>query len=182
MHIETRTKRLARIIFLFSASSFCAILVCLTVTHRAKVSAPPTVSSPIYTYQNPFKVTANTASAVLPEAKAGGLLTNLFSAKCLLGLLGLGTLWFASVWLSPGGGKTQKQVPRQAGSTISPKMNPLAILPVNRVQKQDTFCPPVICQATISRSVAHRKSTAPCQSRFRPIALAASQTRFGRLS
>jgi hypothetical protein len=181
MHIETQTKRPARTIFLFSASSLCGMLVSLAVTHQVKVVVPQTANFPVYTYQNPFSVADNASSAVSPGTKTGNVLTKLFSAKGLLGLSGLGALWLASTWYLQGGGKTKKRALRQVSCATSAEMNPLAILPVIRVQKQDTFCPPVPCRPATSRSLAHRKTTAPCQSRFRPITLLASQTRFGRL-
>ena len=188
MHIETQTKRLARTVFLFSATSLCTILVCVGVTHWTKASVQQTANFPVYTYQNPFNVTDNASSDVSPGAKADSILSNLLSANCLLTLSGLGALWLVSTWLSHSRGKTRKRVPRQVNYATSTKMNPLAILPVIHVQKQDTFCPSVFCRPTTPRSLAHRKTTAPCQSRFRPITLtasqtrlAASQTRFGRL-
>jgi len=188
MHVETQTKRLARTIFLFSATSLCAILVYLAVIHQVRASAAQTVNSPVYTYQNPFTVADNTASDVLPGVKAGSVLANLFSVKSLLGLSCLGMLWLASSWYIQGSRNTKKRAHRQVSCSTSAQMNPLAILPVIRVQKQDTFCPPVFCRPTTSCSLANRNTTAPCQSRFRPITLlasqtrlAASQTRFGRL-
>lgn len=188
MHVETQTKRLARTIFLFSALSLSAMIVCVAATHQAKAPARPTANFPVYTYQNPFAVANNTSSGVLPEAKAGSILANLFSIKSLLGLSCLGALWLVSTWRLQGGRNTKKRVNRQVCNSTSAQMNPLAILPVIRVQKQDTFCPPVFCRPTTSRSLVHRHTTAPCQSRFRPITLLASQTRlatgqrrFGRL-
>jgi hypothetical protein len=181
MQVETQTKRLARTVFLFSASSLCAILVCLGVTHQTKTSAAQTANFPVYTYQNPFTVADNTFPEVLSGAKAGSVLANLFSVKCLLGLSCLGTLWLVSTWYFQSGRTAKKRAHRQVSYSTSAQMNPLAILPVIRVQKQDTFCPPVFSRPTTSGSMAHRKDTAPCQSRFRPITLAASQTRFGRL-
>jgi hypothetical protein len=188
MHVETQTKRLARTVFLFSASSLCAVLVSLAVTHQAKAVAPQTANFLVYTYQKPFNVADNASSAVSSRTKIGSVLIRLFSVKFLLGLSGLGALWLASTWYLHRGGKAKKRMHRQISSSTSAQMNPLAILPVIRVQKQDTFCPPVSCRPATSRSLAHRKTTAPCQSRFRPITLAAGRTRlaagqnrFGRL-
>ena len=181
MHVEDRTKRLAQTIFLFSALSLCATLACVAATHRARALAQQAANFPVYTYQNPFSVPANTSSDVLPATKTGSVLANLFSVECLLGLVCLGALWLASTWCLQRGRNTKKRAHRQVSYSSSAQMNPLAILPVIRVQKQDTFCPPVFCGPTMSRSLAHRKVTAPCQSRFRPITLAATQTRFGRL-
>lgn len=182
MRVETQTKRLARIIFLFSASSFCAIFACLVVTHGTKAPAQQTVNFlPVYTYQNPFRVPGSASSDAVPETKAANVPTRLFSVKCLSGLSALGALWLASTWYLQGGRNTKTRRNRQVRSLTSPEMNPLAILPVIRVQNQDTFCPSVLCRPTTSGPLAHRKTTAPCQSRFRPIILAASQTRFERL-
>lgn len=179
MRVKTQRKKLARTTLLFSASSLCAILVCLAATHHGKASTPRTAILPVYTYQNPFALANNASPAVLPGTKTVGVLTNLVSVKCLLGLWCLGALWLVSTWHLQGGQKTNKRAHRQVSCSTSAQMKPLAILPVVRVQKQDTFCPPVFCHPTVTRSPAHRKTTAPCQSRFRPIVLAGRHTRLG---
>lgn len=190
MHVETQTKRLAQTVFLFSASLLCAILLCVAANARHDVPALRSVNFPVYTYQNPFNMADNAVSPALSETKAGGVLAKLISVKWLLGLSGLGALWLASTWYFQGGGNTKKRVRREANyaaSDLPAKMNPLAIIPprpVTRVMEEDTVYFPVstVLRRTTTRSrFAHRKTTAPCQSRFRPITLVSSQTRFGRL-
>ena len=70
---------------------------------------------------------------------------------------------------------------RAASSHPPAKMNPLAVLPtpVTRVSKQNTVRSMVVPPTIAQRSLAHRKTTAPCQSRFRPVTLVSSRTRFG---
>jgi len=66
---------------------------------------------------------------------------------------------------------------------VPAKMNRLAVLPnpVVRVSKKDDTRPVVLGQTGTRGSFTHRKTTAPCQSRFRPVTLVSSQTRLGRL-
>jgi len=190
MHVETQTQKLAQTVFLFSAASLCAILLCAAATARHNASALRSANFPVYTYQNPFHVANNAAAAVSSETKAGGVLAKLISVKWLLGLSGLGALWLASTWCLQGGGNTKKRVHQEVSYAVSDpqaKMNPLAIIPPRpaiRVMEQDTVYFPVstVLRRTTTRSCfAHRKVTAPCQSRFRPLTLVSSQTRFGRL-
>jgi hypothetical protein len=190
MYLETQTKKLAQTVFLFTASSLCAILLCLAATARHNTPTLRTAISPVYTYQNPFSLVDNASSSVSPETKAGGVLTKLISVKWFLGLSGLGALWLVSAWYLQGGWNTKKRIRRQANYAVSgppAKMNPLAVIPprpVMHVIEEDTVYFPVstVLRQTTTRSCfAHRKNTAPCQSRFRPVTLVSSQTRLGRL-
>lgn len=191
MYLETQTQKLAQTVFLFSASSLCATLLCVAATARHNVSVLRSANFPIYTYQNPFNMAANTSSTAFSETKAGGVLTKLISVKWFVGLSGLGALWLASTWYLQGGWNTKKRIRRQVNYAVSgppAKMNPLAVLPapVTRATKLDTFSSlvgsTVVCQIPTRRLLAHRKNTAPCQSRFRPVTLVSSRTRLGRLS
>lgn len=191
MHIEAQIKKLAQNIFLFSASSLCVILLCLAATAWHNAPAPRFASSPIYTYQNPFSTAGNASATVLTDAKTAGFWDKLTSAKFLLGLSGLGVLWLASTWYLQNGWRTKKQRVYQKINHVTPnspaKMNPLAVLPerVAQVPKEDTIHSTVFCGTTTLYSLAHRKATAPCQSRFRPVTLVSKLTnrrnRFGRL-
>jgi hypothetical protein len=183
MYVETQTKRLAQTVFLFSTASLCAILICMAATARHNVPVRRSVNFPVYTYQNPFHGAHNASSAASSEAKTVGIVAQLTSVKSLLGLSGLGALWLASTWYFQGGRNMKKRVHRHASYATPAKMNPLAILPepVIPAPKEDIFRPSVFCGTTTSRLLAHGRTTAPCQSRFRPIILVASQTRVGRL-
>ena len=190
MYLETQTKKLAQAVFFFSASSLCAILLCLVVTARHNVSASRTATFPVYTYQNPFNVAGSAPPTALSDTKAGGMLTKLVSVNWLLGLSSLGALWLASTWYLQGGWNKLRRIRRKVVYTPPnppAKMNPLAVLPapVTRVVKLDTFGSPirttVVCRTTTQCLLVHRKATAPCQSRFRPVTLVSSQTRFGHL-
>lgn len=182
MCIQTQTKRLAQTIFLFSAASLCAILACMAVTARHNVPAPRTANFPLYTYQNPFQEADNASSAAFSKAKAGGTVARLTSVKSFLGLSGLGMLWVVSTWYLSGR-SMKKPIHRHVSVVTQVKMNPLAVLPESArvVPKEDTFRPSVFCRTTTPCLHPQRKITAPCQSRFRPVALVASQARFGRL-
>jgi hypothetical protein len=186
MYVGTQTKNLARSVFLFSASSLCAIILCAAATHRHNAVASRSVSVPIYFYQNPFGMTASVSSPALLKTKAGGLLTRLVSAKWFLGLSGLATLWAASSWYLSRGWAKRRQNHRKTRHVITDipaMMNPLAAIPrpILRVSKKDDTRPAVLGQTGTRGLFIHRKATAPCQSRFRPVTLVSSQTRLGRL-
>jgi hypothetical protein len=185
MYVET-TKKLAQAIFLFSACSLCVILLCVTAATRHNATALRSVNYPVYTYQNPFSLTDSASATAYSKTKAGNVLSKLVSFKSFLGLSGLGALWLASTWYLQRGWPKRKRIHRKVRYAITyapAKMNPLATLPkpIMRVTKQDIIRPAVLCQTNTRCSFAHRKTTAPCQSRFRPITLVSSQTRFGRL-
>lgn len=186
MYVETQTKKLAQTVFLFVAASLCAIYLCMVVTARHNVLAPRATDFPVYAYQNPFGLTGNISPAMPSGIKAGGALTKLLSFNWFLGLSGLGAVWLASSWcLQCGRGKIKRtrRIIAQLPPEPPAKMNPLAVLPtpVNRVSKQNTVGSIVVPPITAQRSLAHRKATAPCQSRFRPVTLVSNQTRFGPL-
>lgn len=184
-------KKLTQNILLFSAGSLCAILLCMAATAWHKTPAPQFASSPIYTYQNPFSAAGHASATALSDAKTAGFWDKLISAKFLLGLSGLGVLWLVSTWYLQHGWRTKTKRVYQEINHVAPnspaKMNPLAVLPerVAHVPKEDTFHATVFCRKTTLCSLAHRKATVPCQSRFRPVTLvskrASRQTRFGRL-
>ena len=186
MYVETQTRKLARTVLLLTASSLCAVLLCTAATARHNAQAKQSVNFPIYAYQNPFSLTDPVSSTASSQTRAGRLLTQLVSVKWVLGLSSLGALWLASTWYLNCGSTKKNRIHRNLKYTIADtpeKMNPLAILPrpFTRVVKQDTSRPAVLCQTNTRCLVAHRKTTAPCQSRFRPVTLVSSQTRFGRL-
>jgi hypothetical protein len=186
VYVETQTKKLAQTVLLFTGSSLCAILLCTAATARHNALAQRSVTFPVYTYQNPFNLADSTSSTAFSQTKAGALLTQLISVKWFLGLSGLGALWLASTWYLHCGGLKRKRIHRKVIYTITDtpeKMNPLAIIPkpVTYATKRDTTRPAVLCQTSTCCLFAHRKTTAPCQSRFRPVTLVSSQTRFGRL-
>lgn len=183
MHLETQTRKLAQIVFLFSAISLCAILLCVaaaTVSHR---SVRQSSNFQVYTYQNPFSSVQNRAPATV-MTKAGNILTRLATPQFLVGVSSLGLLWLAST-LHLQDRKRQKHLHRKIIPVANPepKMNPLAILPplAACAQKEDKYCKNVFGGTTTLCSLTHRKLTAPCQSRFRPVSLTTSQTRFHRL-
>jgi len=190
MCVEPQTKKLAQTVFLFFACSLCAIFLCMAATNRHNIVASQAANFTFYTYQNPFTTANNASSAVLSEPKPGGTLAKLASVKWCLGLSGLAALWLASTWYLQGEWSAKKRVHREVSYTdmnYPAKMNRLAVLPtrVMRVTKWDTFNSPVsstvVCQTTTRCLLAHKRTTAPCQSRFRPITLASSRTRFERL-
>lgn len=185
MYVETQTKKLARSVLLFSASSLCAIIFCTTAARHHAV-AHRSLNVPIYTYQNPFNVTASVSSPAYREAKVGVKLTKLASVRWFLGLSGLAALWLASSWYLSGEWakrmRNQRKI-RYLTAEVPAKMNPLATVPkpIMRVSKKDDLRPAVLGQTVTRGLFAHRKTTAPCQSRFRPVTLISSQTRLGRL-
>jgi len=186
MYIETETKKLAQVILLFTGCSLCAILLYAAAMARHNAPVLRSVNLPVYTYQNPFSLTDSASSTAFSTTKTGGMLTKLVSTKSFLGLSGLGALWLASTWYLQCGWPKRKRIHRKVRYAITyapAKMNPLASIPkpIMRVMKQDITRPGVLCQTNTRCSFAHRKTTAPCQSRFRPITLVSSQTRFGRL-
>lgn len=181
MYVEAQTKKLAQTGFLFVAAALCAIYLCMVATARHNVLAPRATDFPVYAYQNPFGFTD---SATPSEIKAGGALAKLLSFNWFLGLSGLGAVWLASSWYLQGGLSKIKRTRRiiaQLPPDPPAKMNPLAVLPtpVTRVSKQNTVRSMVVPPTIAQRSLAHRKTTAPCQSRFRPVTLVSSRTRFG---
>ncbi|HLX94747.1 MAG TPA: hypothetical protein VKU37_03300 [Verrucomicrobiae bacterium] len=185
MYVGTQTKKLARTVLLFSVSSLSAIFFC-TVAARPNAVADRSVSVPIYTYQNPFGITASASSSAFKETRLGGRLAQLVSAKSLLGLSGLATLWLVSSWyLSGEWAKRQRnhRKIRDFSTNVPARMNPLAVIPkpIVRVSKTDGTRPVVPGQTGTRSLFTHRKTTAPCQSRFRPVTLVSSQTRLGRL-
>jgi len=185
MYVETQTKKLARSVLLFSASSVCVIILC-TAAHRHYAPVDRSVNVPIYTYQNPFGPTASISSPARSETKAGGIFTKLITTKAFLGLSGLAMLWLGSSWYLSGGSAKKRQnhrITRHVTTDIPTRMNPLATLPspIMRVSKTDGARPVVHGQTGTRDRFVHRKATAPCQSRFRPVTLVSSQTRLGRL-
>jgi hypothetical protein len=186
VYAEIQTKRLAQKILLFTACSACVILLCAVATSRHNTLAQRSLNIPVFTYQNPFRLAESTSTTAASPAKAGGLLNQLFSVKWALRLTGLGTLWLASTWYLTRGLTPKKHIHRKVKYAIgeaTEKMNPLAILPnpINPVAKQDNSRPAVLCQTNTRCLVMHRKVTAPCQSRFRPVTLVSRQTRLGHL-
>jgi len=186
VYVETQTKKLAQTIFLFSASSLCAILLCMAATTRHNNVSPQLANFPIYTFQNPFNLAVSVPSSTFSSTKGAKVLAKIFSVKGFLGLSGLGALWLASTWYLQGGWSTRKQINRKTNhpaSEATKKMNPLAIIPKPSISatKQDSTCSVIVCETKTRCSFTHRKTTAPCQSRFRPLTLVSSQTRFGRL-
>ena len=170
----------------FAACSACAILLCAVATARHNTLAKCSLNIPVFTYQNPFSLTKSASATAASPAKTGGLLNQLFSAKWALRLTGLGTLWLASTWYLNRGLTPKKHIHRKVKYAIeeaTEKMNPLAIIPqpAKYVAKQDISSPAVLCQTNTRCLVTHRKTTAPCQSRFRPVTLASRQTRLGHL-
>jgi len=185
MYVETQTKKLARSVLLFSASSLCAIIVC-TAAHRHYALVDRSVNGPIYTYQNPFGLTASATLPALSETKAGGIFSKLITTKAFLGLSGLAMLWLGSSWYLSGGWAKRRQnhrKTRHVTQDFPTQMNPLAAIPspIIRVSKTDDARPVVHGQTGTRGRFVHRKTTAPCQSRFRPVTLVSSQTRLGRL-
>ena len=185
MYVETQTKKLARSVLLFSASSVCVIILC-TAAHWHYAPVDRSVNVPIYTYQNPFGPTASISSPARSETKAGGIFTKLITTKAFLGLSGLAMLWLGSSWYLSGGSAKKRQnhrITRHVTTDIPTRMNPLATLPspIMRVSKTDGARPVVHGQTGTRDRFVHRKATAPCQSRFRPVTLFSSQTRLGRL-
>jgi hypothetical protein len=189
MYVETQTKKLAQTVLLFSLLSLCTVFFYMAATVRHNVALPRPANFPVYTYQNPFTLAGNHSNAALSGMQPGGILSKLVSARFLLSLSGLAVLWFASACYLNRGCTKKKRVQEKAKYTdmifadSGPKMNPLTNIPkpVTCAIKQDSpHSVVVICAPKKRCSFAHRKTTAPCQSRFRPLTLGSSQTRPGR--
>jgi hypothetical protein len=162
------------------------VIILCTAAHRHYAPVDRSVNVPIYTYQNPFGPTASISSPARSETKAGGIFTKLITTKAFLGLSGLAMLWLGSSWYLSGGSAKKRQnhrITRHVTTDIPTRMNPLATLPspIMRVSKTDGARPVVHGQTGTRDRFVHRKATAPCQSRFRPVTLVSSQTRLGRL-
>jgi hypothetical protein len=185
MYVETQTKKLARSVLLFSASSLCAIILCVAA-QRHNTAVHRSLNIPIYTYQNPFSLTASPSSPAWLETKAGRIFAKMASTPTLLGLSGLAMLWLVASWYLSGGWSKRRQNHRKTRlvtTEIPARMNPLAAIPRPSicVSKTDDSRPVVHGQTGTRVLFVHRKTTAPCQSRFRPVTLVSSQTRLGRL-
>jgi hypothetical protein len=186
VHLETRTKKLARTVLLSSAGSVAIVTLVVALAARQNSALRQAASFPVYTYQNPFSQPDNPSPAALSEANAGGPLGKLLSVRWFAGLSGLGTLWLGASCYLYGGQRKRKrtQRPIESATKNQAKMNPLATVPAKPVifvRKEDTMRPTILPRPTKRNRFVHRQITAPCQSRFRPIALVSSQTRFGRL-
>lgn len=186
MRLETRTKKLARTVFLISAGSVAVIALVIALTAPQNIPARHAAGFRVYTYQNPFSRPENMSPATLSAANTDGLLNKLFSVKCLAGMSSLGVLWLGASCYLYGGHSKRKRIRHTVEFSVQnrPKMNPLACVPpkpVTRVGEEDTVRITVLPRATVRNRFVHRHVTAPCQSRFRPTALGSSQTRFGRL-
>ena len=186
MHLEPQTKKLARTVLFISAGSVAIIALVVTLTARQDVAMRQAASFPVYTYQNPFSQPDNPSPAALSEANAGGPLSKLFSIRWFAGLSSLGTLWLGASCYLYGGQRKRKRIqhPIESATKNQAKMNPLATVPARPVMfvgKEDTARVTILPRSTTRNRFVHRQITAPCQSRFRPIALVSRQTRFGRL-
>jgi hypothetical protein len=189
VHLETQTKKLAQALFLFSACSLAAIVLFVAATTRHHASAPYSANFPVYTYQNPFDQPAGPSSTAVSQANAGGTLTKLLSVRWVAGLSGLGALWLGASCYLYGGRRKRKQIRHNVQYALDTpaRMNPLAVIPprpVLLVAEQGKVSFPVLTVRGKTKTrggFAHRTTTAPCQSRFRPTTLVSSQTRFGRL-
>ena len=182
MHIQTQTGKLTRIVLLFSATSFCAILLCMGATGWHNVSASRAAGLQIYTYQNPFGSLNRQPVGVV--SKAPGFLGKLSSAQFIVGVSSLGLLWLVS-GLRLQARRLKKHAHRNIVPIANPepKMNPLAILPPLPVyaQKEDILHKNVFGMTTTLCPARQRKAAVPCQSRFRPTSLNSRQKRPGRL-
>lgn len=186
MPLETRTKKLARTVVAISAGSLAVILLGAGLNAPQEVSAKQATHWPVYTYQYPFGQPSPLSPTALPEANAAGSTSKLLSVKWFAGLSSLATLWLSASCYLYGGQRKRKRIQHRSESAPnSPrKMNPLATVPakpVMFVRKEDTVRITILPQSQVRDRCVHRQITAPCQSRFRPISLASSQTRFGRL-
>ena len=186
MHLETQTKKLARTVFAISAGSLAVILLVAGLNAPQDVTAKQTTNLAVYTYQNPFSQPGTISSTAFPETSAGASSSKLVSVRWIAGLSSLATLWLsASCYLYAGQRKRRGIQRRTESATKYPvKMNPLATVPakpVISVGKEDTVRITILTRPTTRGRFVHRQITAPCQSRFRPISLVSSQTRFGRL-
>jgi hypothetical protein len=184
--LDTRTKRLARTVLLLSVSSLAGIALITELNARQDTPVKNAVYSPFYTYQNPLRQPEISYPVAVSQADTGSLLSKLLSVRWVACLSSLGVLWLgASCYLHAEHSK-RKRIRRKTELTREnpPKMNPLATVPARPatpVKKEDIRRIPVFSPTTMRNRFVHRQVTAPCQSRFRPTALAASQTRFGRL-
>jgi len=183
---ETRTKKLARTVLRISAGSVAIVALVVTLTARQNGVMQQAASFPVYTYQNPFSQPDHPSPVALTEANAGGPLGKLLSIRWFAGLFSLGTLWLSASCYLYGGQRKRKRIQRPIESVTKTqaKMNPLATVParpVMFVRKEDTARVTILPRPTKRNRFVHRQITAPCQSRFRPIALVSRQTRFGRL-
>ena len=183
MHVEAQTKKLAQTVFLFSASSLCAILVCMAATNRSHGTLTPPPDFQVYTYQNPFSNLRNHAPmTIVPEAR--NILTRIATPQFLVGVSSLGCLWLAST-IHLQDRKHRKHLHRKIVPIANPepKMNPLAILPplAANAQKGDNSCKSVFGRTTTLCSERRRKRSISCGSRFQPSALVLRQSRVGYL-
>ena len=172
---------MAQTVWLFSASSISAILLCMAATMHARGTAAPSPSVQVYTYQNPFNTLHHDpAIASTPS----GILGRLIAPQFVLGVLSIGILWLSANLYLQRGRKLKNHMHRRIipVSNPEPKMNPLAVLPraMARASKEDNSRQFVFGRTTTLCSVTHRRLTAPCQSRFRPVYLIAHQQRFQR--
>jgi len=186
VHLETRTKKLARTVVALSAGSLAVTLLVTGLNAQQDVSAKQATSLAFYTYQNPFGKPGTLLPSAFPETSAGGSWGKFFSARWIAGLSSLATLWLSASCYLYGGQRKRKSTQRR--TEYAPKspaqMNPLATVPakpVTPVGKEDTVRITILPRPTTRGRFVHRQITAPCQSRFRPISLVSSQTRFGRL-
>ena len=162
------------------------IALVVALTARQNVALRQAASFPVYTYQNPFSRLDHPSSARLAGANAGTLSGKLLSVRWFAGLSGLGTLWLSASCYLYGGQKKRKRIERPIPSTAKnqAKMNVSPTVPARAaifVRKEDTMRATILPRPTKRNRFVHRQVTAPCQSRFRPITLLSSQTRFGRL-
>jgi hypothetical protein len=186
VHLETRTKKRARTVLLISAGSVAVVALLVALTTRQNVVLSQAAAFPVYTYQNPFSGPAYTPSVAHSGANAGSPSGKLLSARWFAGLSGLGTLWLSASCYLYGGQRKRKRVQRpiENARKYQPNLNVSSTVPakpVTFVRKEDTARGATLSRPTKRNRFVHRQITAPCQSRFRPIALLSSQTRFGRL-
>lgn len=189
VHLETQSKKLAQTLCLVSACSLAVIVLFVAATTRHDASGQYSTNFPVYTYQDPFSPPAGTSSGADSQVKAGGTLAKLFSVRWFARLSGLGILWLGASFYLSSGWRKSKRIHDNIGCPMDTPtcMNPLAIIPPRQtmpVAEQDKVSFPVstvLCRSKTRGSFAHRATTAPCQSRFRPTTLASSRTRFGRL-
>ena len=178
-----------QILCLFSAVSLAAIVLFVAATTQQHAPVQYSANFPVYTYQNPYSQPASTPPIAFSQSNAGGTLTKLLSVRWIAGLSGLGALWLGASGYLYSGHRKRKRVRHNVGYTMDPptRMNPLAVIPPRQImpvveQGKVSFPALTVCRKTKTRGCfAHRTTTAPCQSRFRPTTLVSSQTRFGRL-
>jgi hypothetical protein len=189
VHPGTQTTKLAQTLFLIAACSLAAMVLLIAATTRHHDSARYSANFPLYAYQNPFSLPASSSPGAFSQATAGGTLKKLLSVRWFAGLSGLGALWLGASWYLYRGHRNEKRVQHHVGYTMDnpAKMNPLAVIPPRQVmpvveQGKVSFPVLTVCRkAKTPGCFAHRTTTAPCQSRFRPTTLVSSRTRFGRL-